>query len=91
MVGVYFAAQPVAAILAAAAVIAATEPPHRGLRGPGFGDLGALAIFAGVSMLIYDAHVHRRATTTAAAGPPSRGGEARAEARAYRRLADGRA
>ena len=55
MVGVYFTVQPIAAVAAAVCVIALTPAPHYGMTGPGWQDLGAIGIFAGVSLLIWDA------------------------------------
>lgn len=55
MVGVYFTVQPIGAAVASVAVIAVTPPPHYGLQGPGLQDLGAIGIFCGVGMLIFDA------------------------------------
>ena len=71
MVSVYFTVQPIASVLASIAIIAATPPPHLGMEGPGLQDLGALGIFAGVGLLIFDAR-SRAPTTAAAHADPTR-------------------
>ena len=70
MVGVYFTVQPLAAVVAAVVVISATPPPHYHLQGPGVQDVGALAIFLGVAVLIYDA---KRAASISATLPAACG------------------
>lgn len=57
MVGIYFTVQPVAAVLAAMTVIfcAPDYASQIGLHGLSMSDMGALGIFAGVGVLIYDA------------------------------------
>jgi len=68
MVGAYFTVQPIGAVLAAAVVISATPgTDHYGLQGLGAQDYGALAIFAGVGVLILDA----RCAKVLASDPPT--------------------
>lgn len=56
MVGAYFTVQPIGAVVASMVVIAWTPgSEHFGLQGPGIEDVGALAIFFGVGLLILDA------------------------------------
>ena len=55
IVGAYFTVQPLAAVAASMLVISLTPPPHFHLEGPGVSDLGAIGIFLGVGLLIYDA------------------------------------
>ena len=71
MVTAYFTVQPIASVLASIAIIATTPPPHMGMEGPGLQDLGALGIFAGVGLLIYDAR-SRSPTAAAAHADPTR-------------------
>jgi drug/metabolite transporter (DMT)-like permease len=77
MVGIYFTVQPLAAVACAAVVIALTPPPHYGLDGPGVQDLGAIGIFIGVVMLVYDAS--RRASPSDAGESDDSGDRAMAD------------
>jgi len=60
LVSAYTVLQPVTAAVAACIVIATTEPPHYDLHGAGIADLGAIGIFIGLSMVIYDSRKERR-------------------------------
>lgn len=55
MVGVYSATQPVVTIFVSQVVVSLTPPPHFNLTGVNAADLGALAIVAGVTLVVYKA------------------------------------
>tara|TARA_B110001452_G_scaffold32049_1_gene25016 strand:+ start:101 stop:1117 length:1017 start_codon:yes stop_codon:yes gene_type:complete len=54
LISAYYALQPVAAVLICFAVLYATPPPHFGLRGPQQTDLAALAVGAGLLLVVRD-------------------------------------
>ena len=54
LISAYYALQPVSAVLICFGVIWATEPPHFGLRGPQQTDLAALAVGAGLLLVVRD-------------------------------------
>ena len=54
LLGAYTVVQPVATVVCAQLVIAATAAPHYGLEALGYGDFGAIAIFAGLFLVVYD-------------------------------------
>ena len=54
MVGIYCAVQPIVTIVLGEVVIALSAPPHFGLSGANWADFGALAIFAGLALVVFD-------------------------------------
>ena len=54
LVSAYRAVQPIAALLIAYIVIACTKPPHAGLVGADLGDLGGLAVVAGLVIIVHE-------------------------------------
>jgi len=54
LLGAYTVVQPVATVVCSQVVIAATAPPHYGLVALGYGDFGAIAIFAGLFLVVRD-------------------------------------
>lgn len=63
LISAYYALQPVAAVLICFTVIYTTPPPHFGLRGPQQTDLAALAVGAGLLLVVRDT-ARRGATPT---------------------------
>eukprot|EP00928_Gymnodinium_smaydae_P017955 TRINITY_DN16843_c0_g2_i1.p1 TRINITY_DN16843_c0_g2~~TRINITY_DN16843_c0_g2_i1.p1 ORF type:complete len:231 (+),score=10.74 TRINITY_DN16843_c0_g2_i1:55-693(+) len=51
-ISAYYALQPVAAVGVCLAVIAATPPPHLGLVGAHWSDIGAVGILAGLAIVV---------------------------------------
>lgn len=56
IVGIYGSLQPIVTILASEIIIVYTPPPHYGLRGLSLSDVGALAILAGLALVVWDFH-----------------------------------
>lgn len=55
IVGIYGAVQPIVTVAASELLILTTAPPHYHLSGATWSDLGALAIFAGLLLVVGDA------------------------------------
>lgn len=52
--GIYCAVQPIVTIILGEVVIALSAPPHFGLSGANWADFGALSIFAGLALVVFD-------------------------------------